>query len=87
MRDENCKTLQTRSQDGTHQAAGRALRSPRVRSVGPHSEAGHVQMYHITYLLGDLAAQLCAICFIGRVGVNRNDEMGKLPADKFAKRW
>lgn len=38
----------------------------------------------VTYLLSDVAAQLCAICFVGRVGVDGNDEVGELPIDKLA---
>jgi hypothetical protein len=36
----------------------------------------------VIYLLGDIAAQLCAVRFVWGVGVNGDDEMWKLPVDE-----
>lgn len=46
---------------------------------------GLVVFKGITYLLSDLAAQLCAICFVGRVRVDGDDEVGELPIDERAQ--
>ena len=39
------------------------------------------------YLLGNLAAQLGAVGFVGCVGVDGDDEVRELPVDERAERW